>query len=203
MKVSLVVASSAHEGRQIPVTGPQFLVQRDQQCHLRPASQAISKLHCAVLVRDGQVYVKDFGSTNGTMVNDAIVQAAEVAVEDGASVRVGPLDFKLKIEKVTTTDGTPLPVDSPETAAAMAAAKAAAAAARNRQSRDATEPTQGARSRARNPTPVSPSPIPHPRRPKLRDSRLSNRPPKCPRRPNQAPWKRPHPSHPAPTRCGC
>jgi pSer/pThr/pTyr-binding forkhead associated (FHA) protein len=143
MKVSLVVAAGAHEGRQIPITGPQFLIGRDQQCHLRPASQAISKLHCAVLVRDGQVFVKDFGSTNGTMVNDAIVQGAEVAVEDGASVRVGPLDFTLKIEKmIGAKDGTPLPAESPEAIAAMAAAKAAAA---KPPSRDAT------------PSPIKPS----------------------------------------------
>src|SRR3954471_24924197 len=104
MKVSLVVATGAHEGRVIPIAGPQFLIGRDQQCHLRPASQAISKLHCALTVRDGKVYLKDFGSTNGTMVNDAIVQGTEVLVEDGASVRVGPLDFRLKIEQVVAKD---------------------------------------------------------------------------------------------------
>lgn len=127
MKVSLVVATGAHEGRVIPLTGPQFLIGRDPQCQLRPASQAISKLHCAILVRDGKVYVKDFGSTNGTMVNDVLVQDTEVAVQDGASVRVGPLDFRLKVEKVEKTDGTPLPGGSAE-AAALAAVKAATAA---------------------------------------------------------------------------
>jgi predicted component of type VI protein secretion system len=130
MKVSLVVATGAHEGRLIPITGPQFLIGRDQQCHLRPASQAISKLHCAVLVRDGKVYVQDFGSTNGTVVNDVLVQGAEVAVESGSTLRVGPLDFRFKIEKAAAVpDGTPLPGGSPETEAALAAVKAATAAA--------------------------------------------------------------------------
>ncbi len=126
MKVSLVVATGAHEGRVIPLTGPQFLIGRDEQCQLRPASQAISKLHCGVLVRDGKVFVKDFGSTNGTLVNDVLVQNAEVAVQDGASIRVGPLDFRLKVEKVAKADGTPLPGGSAE-AAALAAVKASAA----------------------------------------------------------------------------
>jgi len=62
MKVSLVVATGAHEGRVIPVTGSQFLIGRDPQCHLRPASQAISKLHCAVLVRDGKYVHVALGS---------------------------------------------------------------------------------------------------------------------------------------------
>ena len=130
MKVTLVVASGAHEGRVIPITGPQFLIGRDEQCQLRPASPAISKLHCAVLVRDGKVYVKDFGSTNGTLVNDILVQGTEVLVTDGASIRIGPLDFRIRIEKLAANpDGTPLPANSPETAAALAAVKAAAAAA--------------------------------------------------------------------------
>ena len=70
MKVSLVVASGVHQGKVIPITGSQFFIGRDAQCHLRPASQAISKRHCGVLVRDGKVYIKDYGSTNGTTVND-------------------------------------------------------------------------------------------------------------------------------------
>jgi predicted component of type VI protein secretion system len=139
MRVSLVVAAGAHEGRVIPLTGPQFLIGRDQQCHLRPASPAISKVHCAVLVRDGAVYVKDFGSTNGTQVNDQMVQGAEVAVGDGAALRVGPLEFRVRIEKVAASpDGTPLPGASPESAAALAAVKAAEAAKKAAPPRDAT-----------------------------------------------------------------
>ena len=93
MKVSLVVASGAHEGKVIPLTGAQFLIGRDQQCNLRPASPAISKLHCAVLIRDGKVHVKDFGSTNGTLVNGALIQATEISIELGtAMARLLPAD---------------------------------------------------------------------------------------------------------------
>jgi predicted component of type VI protein secretion system len=127
MKVSLVVASGAHQGKVIPITGAQFLIGREPQCHLRPASQAISKRHCGVLIRDGKVYVKDFGSTNGTMVNDELIKDLEVAVESGASLKLGPLDFTIQIEKTAIpADGTPLPTASPATAAALAAVAAAA-----------------------------------------------------------------------------
>lgn len=155
MKVSLVVAAGSHEGRQIPLTGPQFLIGRDPQCQLRPASQAISKLHCAVLVRDGKVYVRDFGSTNGTLVNDALVQDAEVAIEDGAALRVGPLDFFVKIEiPAAKPDGTPLPSETSESAAAMAALKAATGIAAKAPGRDLT-PAPG-RSGAKPVTPSKP-----------------------------------------------
>jgi predicted component of type VI protein secretion system len=139
MKVSLVVASGAHQGKMIPVTGAQFLIGRDAQCHLRPASQAVSKRHCGVLIRDGKVYIKDFGSTNGTTVNEQLLKDAEVAIEDGASLKLGPLDFRVKIEKTAIpADGTPLPASNSETAAALAAVTAAAGAAPKTPARDTT-----------------------------------------------------------------
>lgn len=143
MKVSLVVASGAHQGKVIPVTGSQFLIGRDAQCQLRPASQAISKRHCCVLIRDGKVYVQDFGSTNGTLVNEVQIQGVEVAVFDGATLKLGPLDFTIRVEQSTPKpDGTPLPAPTPEAAAALAAVKAAtkvaSGAAPSTPSRDAT-----------------------------------------------------------------
>src|SRR5262245_22398101 len=139
MKVTLVVSSGAHMGKVIPITGSQFLIGRDTQCHLRPASQAISKKHCGILVRDGKVYVKDFGSTNGTTVNDVLVKDAEVGVADGATLKLGPLDFVVKVElPVPNPDGTPLPASTPESAAALAAVKAATGSGPKTPIRDAT-----------------------------------------------------------------
>ena len=65
MKVSLVVASGVHQGKAIPIAGSQFVIGREEGCQLRPASPAISKKHCAVRVRDGRVFLEDFGSTTG------------------------------------------------------------------------------------------------------------------------------------------
>ena len=135
MKVSLVVASGAHEGKVIAITGSQFLIGRDSQCNLRPASQAISKQHCGILVRNGQVFVKDYGSTNGTLVNDELVKGIEVVVDDGASVKLGPLDFKVRIEQYAPDpDGTPLPETSP----ALDAVKAVSGTTPKAPARDAT-----------------------------------------------------------------
>jgi predicted component of type VI protein secretion system len=125
MKVSLVVASGVHQGKVVPIVGPQFLVGRDPQCQLRPASQAVSKQHCAVIIRDGKVYLKDYSSTNGTLLNDAVVQGEERELNNNDSVKIGPLDFLIRIEPhAVNQDGTPLPGMSSETAAALAAVKA-------------------------------------------------------------------------------
>jgi len=97
MKLSLVVAQGVHTGKVIPVTAAEFIIGRDPQCQLRPASPAVSKQHCALTIRDDRVFVRDCGSTNGTFVNNEQV-AAEREVKAGDRLRVGPLEFDLKIE---------------------------------------------------------------------------------------------------------
>lgn len=112
MKVNLVVASGVHQGRIIPIPGQQFLVGRDPHCQLRPASPAISKQHAAILIRDAKVFVKDFGSTNGTFVNDeAVAPETEHELRMGDRLKMGPLDFTIQIvlPKTSTSDSTPLP----------------------------------------------------------------------------------------------
>jgi len=97
MKLSLMVGQGPHKGRLIPVSLPQFVIGRDSKCHLRPASQTISKRHCEVLIRDEQCFVRDLDSTNGTFVNDEQVQG-ERQINDGDVLKIGPLDFNVKIE---------------------------------------------------------------------------------------------------------
>ena len=110
MKVNLIVtAAGPNRGRAIPIAGAKFVIGRDPECNLRPASLAISKQHCAVLIRDGKVFVLDLSSTNGTLVNDAVV-SGEREVIDGDRLKLGPLEFKLDIAATKPkTDSTPLP----------------------------------------------------------------------------------------------
>ncbi len=114
MKVKLVIASGVHAGREIPIAGQQFIIGRDPSCQLRPSSPAISKKHCGIMLRGGKVFIKDFGSTNGTIVNGKAVDG-EIEVANDATVQAGPLDFRLMIE-------APVKV-SPPVAAPKAAAK--------------------------------------------------------------------------------
>jgi pSer/pThr/pTyr-binding forkhead associated (FHA) protein len=108
MKISLVVASGVHQGKPIAIPGAQFLIGRDEGCHLRPASPAISKKHCLLLVRDNKAFVRDLESTNGTFVNDEQV-TGERELADGDRLRVGPLDFSVVLSAGSKADSTPLP----------------------------------------------------------------------------------------------
>ena len=96
MKLSLVVMTAGKaQGQVIPVNLAQFVIGRDPQCNLRPASALISKRHCAVLLKDGEVYVRDFDSTNGTFVNEEAVKG-EMPLKNDDVLKVGPLAFKVQ-----------------------------------------------------------------------------------------------------------
>jgi pSer/pThr/pTyr-binding forkhead associated (FHA) protein len=97
MKVCLVVADGPHKGKEIPIKLPQFIIGRDPQCQLRPASSMISRRHCAILIRQGKVFLRDFGSTNGTLVNDKRVEG-EIEIHHSDRLTIDPLAFEVHIE---------------------------------------------------------------------------------------------------------
>src|SRR5437660_9576493 len=126
MKLNLVVLTPGKmEGKNIPITLSQFLIGRDPQCQLRPASALISKRHCAVLLRDNRIFVRDFDSTNGTSVNDQPVKG-ERELHDGDTLKVGPLAFRVALE-VDVPVNKPTPIPPPAKAAGASDDEAAAA----------------------------------------------------------------------------
>ncbi len=120
MKLSLVVVSAGKaKGQTIPVTLSQFVIGRDPECNLRPASALISKRHCALLVKNDQVFIRDFDSTNGTFVNDEPVKG-ERQLHNQDMLRVGPLCFEVSLKVTTTKEpsrATPKPPTAKETLA--------------------------------------------------------------------------------------
>jgi pSer/pThr/pTyr-binding forkhead associated (FHA) protein len=131
MKLSLVVLTPGKtEGKILNIPLAQFVIGRDPQCHLRPASPSISKRHCALIQRDGKAFIHDFDSTNGTFVNDQPVKG-EVELHEGDVLKVGPLLFSVKIEASPAVNRpTPVPpTKAPAQTPAPAAAKPAPAPA--------------------------------------------------------------------------
>jgi pSer/pThr/pTyr-binding forkhead associated (FHA) protein len=109
MKLSLVVLTPGpSEGKVIPIQRAQFVIGRDPGCQLRPASPHISNRHCALLKRDAKVFLRDLGSTNGTLVNDRQIKG-EMELLNGDQLRVGPLLFGVCLEPVLVNQPTPVP----------------------------------------------------------------------------------------------
>lgn len=117
MKVVLVMFKK-NERREFPLEADKAILGRRQDCQLRIPTKDVSRQHCALLVDDDVLIVKDLGSSNGTYVNDKRI--AETELEPGDRLRVGPVTFVVQI------DGEPREI-RPSDAAPMAAAAAAMA----------------------------------------------------------------------------
>jgi pSer/pThr/pTyr-binding forkhead associated (FHA) protein len=104
MKLSLVVNEGVHKGKIIAIPHKQFLIGRDPQCHLRPASNQISKRHCALLIRGDKAFIRDFESTNGTILNDVPVKG-ESELKDEDRLLIGPLTFLVRMENAIASPG--------------------------------------------------------------------------------------------------
>jgi predicted component of type VI protein secretion system len=123
MKLSLeVLTEGKQKGKLLPITLTQFLIGRDPQCHLRPASPLISKRHCAVLQRDSKVYVRDFDSTNGTFVNEQPVKG-EVELKHKDQLKIGPIAFAVLVDADAMVDRPTPPPPTKGSAPGKSAAK--------------------------------------------------------------------------------
>jgi pSer/pThr/pTyr-binding forkhead associated (FHA) protein len=116
MKLTLLVLTPGkQEGKSIEIKLPQFLVGRDPQCHLRPASPLISKRHCALIQKDGKAFIRDFGSTNGTYVNGDRVEG-ERELNNDDKLQIGPIHLTVRLEQAA--ESAKAPVAKPKAVAA-------------------------------------------------------------------------------------
>ena len=96
MDVKLIVVGGSSAGLEVPVAGPKFFVGRSEDCHLRPKSDLVSRHHAVILVEEGFVAVRDFGSKNGTFVNGEKIRN-EREVKTGDRLKFGPLEFEVQL----------------------------------------------------------------------------------------------------------
>lgn len=109
MKFTLLVLTAGKQaGKKLEIKVSPFLIGRDPECHLRPASPLISKKHCAFTQRGGKVYIQDFESTNGTLVNGEPI-AGECELKDKDRIKVGPIEFEVALEVAEKKAAAPAP----------------------------------------------------------------------------------------------
>ena len=120
MEIKLLVLEGKNAGRAVPVKGPKFFVGRADDCQLRPASDLVSRHHCVIVVESGFVSIRDFGSKNGTFVNDERV-AGEQELKSGDRLTIGSLKFEVQLTVSVGGEKKPK-VESVEEAAVRTAA---------------------------------------------------------------------------------
>ena len=129
LQAKLRVASGKQEGSEIPLPTGKFLVGREEDCHLRPNSDLVSRHHCVFTVDEFTVRLRDLGSTNGTFVNGERIRGA-VVLNAGDRVVIGKLELDVAVgagvgsdtqllgatEQNTSHDAPIIvPVETPET----------------------------------------------------------------------------------------
>ena len=96
-RIRLIVEVGRAKGREIDLRAPRFLIGRDQQCQLRPNSNAISRLHTAIEQRDGRVFVRDLGSQIGTLLSGRLLHNEEAEAFNGDRLQIEMLQFTFAI----------------------------------------------------------------------------------------------------------
>lgn len=96
LQAELRVTSGKQSGHVIALVTNRFLIGREEDCHLRPNSDLVSRHHCVFKLDDYALRVRDLGSTNGTFVNGERLRG-EVMLNTGDHVSVGKLEFEVAI----------------------------------------------------------------------------------------------------------
>lgn len=72
----------------------QLLIGRDSNCDIVIDSKNISRKHCKIQPQGGVVFIKDFGSANGTFINDKKI--TEAYARAGDRIRVHNEEFSIR-----------------------------------------------------------------------------------------------------------
>jgi pSer/pThr/pTyr-binding forkhead associated (FHA) protein len=96
MEVTLVMFKADSSRREFPVKPGGFVIGRKNTCDLRIPLSSVSRQHCELKVEDGQVKLRDVGSSNGTFHNSIRVQ--EAVLSAGDELVVGPVVFTVVVD---------------------------------------------------------------------------------------------------------
>jgi pSer/pThr/pTyr-binding forkhead associated (FHA) protein len=72
----------------VDLVPPETLMGRDASCHVAIPDSSVSHRHARIYHSDGEWYVEDLGSTNGTFVNDRPL-TRPVVLRPGDTLAVG------------------------------------------------------------------------------------------------------------------
>ena len=98
MEVRMLVVQGKPRGKSLVLPRGKLVIGRGPECFIRSTSDSVSRQHCLLKVSEGEVLVRDLGSTNGTLVNGNRL-LNEKPLRDGDLLQLGPLVLKLCVGK--------------------------------------------------------------------------------------------------------
>ena len=103
MDVRFVIVSPASRQAAHAVRLPVH-VGRGDEAKFRVQKDSVSRRHCEFFLMDDAVFVRDLGSTNGTLVDgERIAASVATAVPPGTEIRVGVIAFRVDYESTAVS----------------------------------------------------------------------------------------------------
>ena len=111
----LVVIYGLELGKKFNLNRPQIIIGRSSKADIQIDQEAVSRNHCKIINTGKAILLRDMGSTNGTYINDELID--EYVLRDGDYIKVGRSIFKFlsgtnienayheEIYRLTTVDG--------------------------------------------------------------------------------------------------
>ncbi len=96
---------------------------RSKSCDLAFDRQGVSRRHCELVLRPDGLFVRDLGSTHGTLANGTPVQG-EAALRRGSEIRLGAKGPRIMVIEASI-DGHAVPISDPEVSTSVADVHAA------------------------------------------------------------------------------
>ena len=101
---ALRVVAPGEPPRLVSITAWPFTIGRTENNALRLPAADVSRAHCELALRDGEVVIEDLGSTNGTSVDGRRISSS-VTLREGATIELGPFNLTL-LTPADTSDET-------------------------------------------------------------------------------------------------
>ena len=111
----LVVIYGLDLGKKFNLDRPSLIIGRSSKADIQIDQESVSRNHCKILNTGKTIMLRDLGSTNGTYINDELID--EYVLRDGDFIKIGRCIFKFlsgsnienayheEIYRLTTIDG--------------------------------------------------------------------------------------------------
>jgi predicted component of type VI protein secretion system len=109
MDARLRILSGPHAGETIAVRRGKLLIGREEDCHLRPESEFVSRHHCVLLLDDYTLRIRDLGSKNGTFVNGRRVGTGETILLHDDTISIGEMIGQIDLTPAVVGEVQALP----------------------------------------------------------------------------------------------
>ena len=119
MKLQLVFKTAKSKGKKSRIYDVDLpvVIGRGQRASFRIPHGQISRRHCELLESKGSVFIRDLGSTNGTMVKGTMLPSkTKVPVPSGSVIKLGELAFRVQYAETSHGQGKVVIEDSFEEA---------------------------------------------------------------------------------------